>query len=499
VAAEISIGLLGRPQLLAAVGALASQLGVSGPGAEGARAAAGQQPWLGVLLRKKFAAIGWREDAADAGTAARSGGGGRARSHCRFVPPLIHFIPDFTLASVPRFLKRQCDRILGGGGGGGGHFAFPAHCPSAADAPRWLYELADSIRLQALAAASADPDPGAGATVAGSAVAAKAPPGTPPRQRGESGGAGQPAAAGGAPTPEASAAVELELPEEQQKLVDQWRQRQLQRRQQHARPSDLKVGGAEDSSASSVDSSTASIDSSSLSGSGAPSHGWCGHFHPPLHLSFVILHTKLTGGHENGFTARAWSGTPSGGLASSSGGCFALARAPPHLAPHPGSSRHRLLPMSGWPEDGDASSMSTGSNSNLLDFAVRANDDASFGSDGGWSDPPGSPRGSSGGGGAEDDLKLKLLCYHLFQQLVAATAAPLPSTPPSSGGGDNGGGGRQPPSRQRAKQQQGGAEDASRQAFEATLANGRSHHCHALLCTPLMTPPCRQNKGGARE
>ena len=34
----------------------------------------------------------------------------RARSHCRFVPPLIHFIPDSLIYSVPLFLKRQCDR-----------------------------------------------------------------------------------------------------------------------------------------------------------------------------------------------------------------------------------------------------------------------------------------------------------------------------------------------------------------------------------------------------
>ena len=37
----------------------------------------------------------------------------RARSHCRFVLPLIHFIPDSLIYSVPLFLKRQCDRTLG--------------------------------------------------------------------------------------------------------------------------------------------------------------------------------------------------------------------------------------------------------------------------------------------------------------------------------------------------------------------------------------------------
>jgi hypothetical protein len=37
----------------------------------------------------------------------------RARSHCRFAPPLIHFIPYSLTYSVPLFLKRQCDRTLG--------------------------------------------------------------------------------------------------------------------------------------------------------------------------------------------------------------------------------------------------------------------------------------------------------------------------------------------------------------------------------------------------
>ena len=34
------------------------------------------------------------------------------------------------------------------------------------------------------------------------------------------------------------------------------------------------------------------------------SHGWCGQLHAPLYVSFVILHTKQTGGRENGLTAR---------------------------------------------------------------------------------------------------------------------------------------------------------------------------------------------------
>jgi hypothetical protein len=36
-----------------------------------------------------------------------------ARSRCRLVLPLIHFIPYSLIYSVPLFLKRQCDRTLG--------------------------------------------------------------------------------------------------------------------------------------------------------------------------------------------------------------------------------------------------------------------------------------------------------------------------------------------------------------------------------------------------
>ena len=36
----------------------------------------------------------------------------RARLHCRFVLPLIQFIPYLLTYSVPLFLKRQCDRTL---------------------------------------------------------------------------------------------------------------------------------------------------------------------------------------------------------------------------------------------------------------------------------------------------------------------------------------------------------------------------------------------------
>jgi hypothetical protein len=37
--------------------------------------------------------------------------------HCRFVPPLIHFIPGSLTISVPLFLKRQCDRTRHQGAG----------------------------------------------------------------------------------------------------------------------------------------------------------------------------------------------------------------------------------------------------------------------------------------------------------------------------------------------------------------------------------------------
>ena len=37
------------------------------------------------------------------------------RSHCRFVLPLIHFVPYSLIYSVRLFLKQQCDRTLGRG------------------------------------------------------------------------------------------------------------------------------------------------------------------------------------------------------------------------------------------------------------------------------------------------------------------------------------------------------------------------------------------------
>jgi hypothetical protein len=43
----------------------------------------------------------------------KKAGAYRAQSHCRFVLPLIRFIPDLLTYLVPLFLKRQCDRTLG--------------------------------------------------------------------------------------------------------------------------------------------------------------------------------------------------------------------------------------------------------------------------------------------------------------------------------------------------------------------------------------------------
>jgi hypothetical protein len=45
-------------------------------------------------------------------TAATAGARGRPRSRCRFVLPLVHFIPGLLRDSVPLFLMRQCDRTL---------------------------------------------------------------------------------------------------------------------------------------------------------------------------------------------------------------------------------------------------------------------------------------------------------------------------------------------------------------------------------------------------
>ena len=51
----------------------------------------------------------------------RAAGDGRARSHCRVVPPLTHFIPYSLTYSLSLFLKQHCDRTLGDGAGCGGH------------------------------------------------------------------------------------------------------------------------------------------------------------------------------------------------------------------------------------------------------------------------------------------------------------------------------------------------------------------------------------------
>jgi hypothetical protein len=42
----------------------------------------------------------------------------RPASHCCFVPPPTHFIPESQTYSVPLFLKRQCDRTLGAAAAG---------------------------------------------------------------------------------------------------------------------------------------------------------------------------------------------------------------------------------------------------------------------------------------------------------------------------------------------------------------------------------------------
>jgi hypothetical protein len=55
-----------------------------------------------------------------------AGGGARARSHCRFVLPPIHFIPDSLTYSVSLSLKRPRDRTPGGAWPGSGWAARPA-------------------------------------------------------------------------------------------------------------------------------------------------------------------------------------------------------------------------------------------------------------------------------------------------------------------------------------------------------------------------------------
>ena len=87
LAADMSVGLLSRQQLLAAVGGLAEQL--LGPLVQQAG------PSVARLLRARFTAVGWRE---------------------------------------------------GIGAGAAGKFVYPARCPAAADTLGWLHDLADEIR-----------------------------------------------------------------------------------------------------------------------------------------------------------------------------------------------------------------------------------------------------------------------------------------------------------------------------------------------------------------
>jgi hypothetical protein len=55
-------------------------------------------------------------DGGDSAEEEDMGGEDRARSHCRFVPPLTHLTPNSLTHtySVPLFLNRQRDRTLGG-------------------------------------------------------------------------------------------------------------------------------------------------------------------------------------------------------------------------------------------------------------------------------------------------------------------------------------------------------------------------------------------------
>jgi hypothetical protein len=83
------IGFVWRFCLGAQQGAQQPKTAVSGPGS-GRAARRAAPPRLDVRLRRP----------------------GRARSHCRFVLPLIHVIPQSLTYSVPLFLKRRCDRTL---------------------------------------------------------------------------------------------------------------------------------------------------------------------------------------------------------------------------------------------------------------------------------------------------------------------------------------------------------------------------------------------------
>jgi hypothetical protein len=70
----------------------------------------------GMLALRQLRLEGTVASAAMAAAAlfALEGGGFRARSHCRFVLLLIHFVPHSLTYSLHLFLKRQCDQTLGG-------------------------------------------------------------------------------------------------------------------------------------------------------------------------------------------------------------------------------------------------------------------------------------------------------------------------------------------------------------------------------------------------
>jgi hypothetical protein len=79
----------------------------------GLAAAAAQAAVAAPLVRDPGPRAGVRPPARRRG-GQRERGGARARSHCRFVPPLIRFTLGSRTCSVPLIMKRQCDRTLGG-------------------------------------------------------------------------------------------------------------------------------------------------------------------------------------------------------------------------------------------------------------------------------------------------------------------------------------------------------------------------------------------------
>jgi hypothetical protein len=64
----------------------------------------------GFTTTKKLRVVLAREDVLKEALDFLERGERRARSHCRVVLPLIHFLPDSLTYSVPLFLKRQCGR-----------------------------------------------------------------------------------------------------------------------------------------------------------------------------------------------------------------------------------------------------------------------------------------------------------------------------------------------------------------------------------------------------